>query len=892
MIGKTVGHYQVLEKLGEGGMGEVYRARDTRLNRDVALKTLPASLAGDPERVARFSSEAHRLAALNHPNIVHVHGVEDAAPSGPCIVMELVSGRTLAEMLGSGPLPVADALGLARQIADALECAHEAGIVHRDLKPANIKVRDDGTVKVLDFGLAKSVDSAIRPAEDLMNSPTMVSPAATQAGMILGTAAYMSPEQAKGRPVDKRADIWAFGAILYEMLTGRGAFHGEDVSETLAAVLTRQIDLAGLPHDTPARLRALIRKCLVRDPKQRLRDIGDARIAIDDLLSGADQDPAGSPATPGAAPAWRRVLPWAIAAAAAAAAIAALVGRPDSPPATASRLVTRSAQSIDQLAGFVALSRDGSKLVYTTAGGARGFYLALRPIDRLESQPIPGTDDGRFPIFSPDGRSVAYSVEPGAVRRASLEGDGIVDVCKGDFTNGAAWGEDNTIVFSGSGGLMRVPAASGTPQPLTKIDPGKSERGHIRPQFLPGGRTLLFTITKTAANDPPEFAVLDLAAGTHRVVARGGDNGRFLSTGPGAGRGHLTYARDETLFALPFDLGTLGALGPEAPVIEGVSSNGPIGTADYSVAETGLLVYARAIGSQDRALTWIDRSGKAGETIPTPADFGATPRLSPDGSHVAAVFVDNPPQHGIGVLDIRRGTVTRLTREGASRSPVWMPDGSRVIFGATVDGSSGIYVAPADGGARPQRLFPTGGASAPLAVTPDGRTVLFSEKARLYLASTEPGQEKPAIRPLHDAPPAREGTAQISPDGRWVAYTADDSGAFEAYVHELPGPGRRERVSTNGATYVRWGAGGRELIFWNTGQSGNFAVSSVEAATTPSLRLGPPRELFVRSDATVHDVTRDGSRFLAWLINARSPAVFVTVTDWFEELRRRAPAAQ
>jgi serine/threonine-protein kinase len=544
---------------------------------------------------------------------------------------------------------------------------------------------------------------------------------------------------------------------------------------------------------------------------------------------------------------------------------------------------------LGELAGFVALSRDGSKLIYTTAGGPKGFYLALRPIDRLDSEAIPGTDDGRFPVFSPDGQSVAFSTAAQAIKRASLTGGGVVELCQGDLGNGGAWGDDNTIVFSGPEGLLRVSATGGVPAPLTKIDGGKSERAHVRPQFLAGGRQLLFTITKTAAGGDREFAVLDLTTGTRRTIVKGGDNGRFLSTGPEAGRGHLTYARDETLMAIPFDLTAMTPTGPEVPVIDGVSSTGPDGTADYTVSDGGLLVYSLALGAADRMLTWIDRSGKTIETIETPAGFGAQSRLSPDGLRVAGTLV-TPQRTDIGILDIRRGTAIRLTHEGGNRAPVWMPDGSRVVFGATIDGQSGIFMAPIDGAARPRRLFPTAGTSVPVSVTPDGRTVLFFEGSRLFLGSTEPGQEKPVIRPLHDSLPGRQIGAQVSPDGRWVAYLSDDSGQFEAYVHAFPGPGPRERVSTDGARFVRWTSGGRELVYWNTGQSGNFAVTSVEVKTAPALQLGAPRQLFVKSGSEILDVLSDGSRFVSSSLNARSPVMFVTVTDWFEELRRRAPA--
>ena len=500
-VGTLIGSYEIVELLGAGAMGEVYRARDRKLNRDVAVKVLLDSSGATHERVVRFSREAQTLAALNHPHIAQVYDIQEDATAGPCIVMELVPGRTLAQLLASGPLPMTEALTIGRQIADALEAAHEAGLVHRDLKPANIKIRDDGTVKVLDFGLAKyaSADTgsgSSGSASDIFNSPTMASPplssptrpgssghVMTQEGVIMGTPAYMSPEQAKGRRVDRRTDIWAFGAIVYEMLTGKGAFHAEDISETLAAVLTRPIDLADLPSNTPERLRRLVRRCLVREPKQRLRDIGDARVIMDEILAGVPDVEAvtlrrrsgrGSATCRGRSPPRRSWPPrcW-------------VCRGMNAPAAEAPRAVTRSATAMGALSGFVALSPAGTHLAYTSAGGPKGFYIALRQLDRLEAQPIAGTDDGRFPVFSPDGKSIAYTLGTGGVRRVSATGGDVIELCDGDFTNGAAWGNDNTIVFSGKTGLD---ARGGQWRQAGADHQARRERGRAREAAVPVGR--------------------------------------------------------------------------------------------------------------------------------------------------------------------------------------------------------------------------------------------------------------------------------------------------------------------------------------------------------------------------------------------------------------------
>ena len=756
--------------VGAGGMGEVYRARDSKLGRDVALKVLAASVAGDPDRLARFRREAQVLAALNHPNIAAIYGFEDSGPTH-ALVMELVDGQTLDQLLratkpqasgrgaqGSGqrlqassapdqapgkkskasgtgsvpqPMPVAYGLGpdqvlsIARQIAEALEFAHERGIIHRDLKPANIKVRDDGTVKVLDFGLAKALaPEDLSGTSDVMNSPTLTA-RATQMGVIMGTAAYMAPEQAKGRPVDRRADIWAFGVVLYEMLTGRRGYEAEDISDTLAAVLTRDVDWQALPADTPARLRGLVRDCLARDPKNRLRDIGEARRVLDQLISGAPEiDPAASAIITVAAPqapAWRRALPWAIAALAILAAAATAwmsLSRPTAPRG----LVTRARFPVPDLSGFVALSREGTKLAYTVSG-PQGFFIALRQMDQFEGKGLAGTENSGWPVFSPDGEWIAFSsiAAPTKIRKVPIAGGTSITLCDGSFQQGAAWGNDDSIVFAGGGGLMAVSANGGEPKPLTKVDVAKGERSHTRPQFLPNG-SLLFTIA-SAAPDSPHFAVLDLKTGQYRTVARGGDNGQYVPTG------HLTFVRDATLFAVPFDLARLTTTGPEVPVVENVSTVGPDNTGDYTFSQNGLLVYSEALNAQGTLLIWMDRHGTP-QPIPGQVrrDW-ATGRLSPDGLRVVNGIHDAKGTD-LWVADLARTTLTRLTFGGENDLPIWTPDGTRIVYSSTKDGKSGLFSVLADGTGQPELVIASDTRPVATSFTPDGKTLVYTQPTK------------------------------------------------------------------------------------------------------------------------------------------------------------------
>jgi serine/threonine-protein kinase len=719
--GTRLGPYEIVSALGAGGMGEVYRARDARLDRDVAIKVLPASFALDADRAARFEREAKALASLSHSNIASIYGVEEQGTTR-ALVMELVEGDDLTHVIARGAIPATDAVAMARQIADALEAAHEQGIIHRDLKPANIKVKPDGTVKVLDFGLAKAFgpDGSTTSSGDLANSPTLTA-RATQMGMVIGTAAYMSPEQAKGRAVDKRADIWAFGVVLYEMLSGQRGYEAEDVSDTLAAVLTREVDWSKLPASTPPRLTALLHDCLVRDPKQRLRDMGEARRVLDQIATGASGStilpaPSSSPAV--AAPrhaGWRAALPWAIAAIALAVA-AGSIWR-SSAAATNTAPVIRSVASFREVTGLVAISRDGTKLVYTSAGGPLGFHLNLREMDQFDGRVIAGGDGGVIAILSPAADWVAFSAADRKLRKVPTAGGTPITIGEGSFNDGASWGDDDTIVYSSGSVLQRMPASGGAPTALTTIDKSKNETRHVRPQFLPGGRQLLFTVVYASAD--PQFAVLNLKTGTYQTVARSGDNGQYVPSG------HLVCVRNGTLFAQPFDLASRKTMGSEAPVIEGVSSLGPAtGTGDYTVSSNGVLVYSSATTVGGTTLTWRDRKGVDVPLVGQVAREWGTGSLSPDGRRVAN-GIHGDTGSDIWLVDLSRGNPTRLTFGGFNDYPIWTPDGHAVVYAGNIDKKSGLYRIPADGTGAPA-LVVAGTDLVPTSFSPDGKTLLFT----------------------------------------------------------------------------------------------------------------------------------------------------------------------
>jgi serine/threonine-protein kinase len=867
-----LGPYEITAAIGAGGMGEVYRAHDSRLHREVAIKTLPPAFAADAGRLARFQREAQALAALSHPNIASIYGLEESGGVS-ALVMELVDGPTLAERIAAGPIPVAEALGIARQIGAALEAAHEKGIVHRDLKPANIKLTGEGQVKVLDFGLAKALDTEAGSSSGalLANSPTLTLDS-TRAGVILGTAAYMSPEQARGKAVDRRADIWAFGVVFFEMLTGRSTFEGETVSDTLAGVLRAEIEWNLLPADTPIPVRRLLERCLQRDPKRRLRDMGDAWIEIDSPAPPA----APAPATPAGA----RRLPWIACGAATLVALAAIAWGLFHKPAVMPHPVVRWSYSQEQPFVAFSLSHDGSRLAYMEAHGS-SYSLALRMMDQLDPKPVPGIDAAALPVFSPDGQWIAFIALGSTfkLQKAPITGGTAITLC--DYPGnrlGVAWGDDGNIVFSGAKGLQRVSSSGGTPQEITTIDSKKNETSHSWPSVLPGSHAVLFTIEHASSS---QVAVADLEKHAVRVLVQNGSSPRYAASG------HLIYYRAGTLFAAPFNAARLEITGPEAPVVEHVASIVNGAGADYTISDGGMLVYmagSGTFGGGTTVLNWADRKG-ALQPISDAKEWG-TGRLSPDMTHVAN-GIHAGDTEDIWTYDLVRRTPLRLTFEGKNSFPIWSPDGRWITFVKTYQGKTAFYRVAADAGSKPELLIETEPNAVPNSWAPDGKTLVFVQagadmKTHLW-SVTIPGGK--ATR-LYEGD-ATELHGEVSPDGHWLAYESTESGNNKIYVQPFPGPGPKIRISTEGGSVPRWSHNGRELFFWTVGVDRQLLTVDVQPGAV--FRAGLPQPLFRSAAGTTWDVAADGKRFLVETPASSGDRRMEVVVNWFDELNRRVP---
>jgi serine/threonine-protein kinase len=902
-VGQQLGVYELLALIGAGGMGEVYRARDSRLSRDVAVKVLPEAFTLDPDRLARFKREAQVLAALNHPNIAAIYGFEESG-GVQALVLELVGGTTLAERIAQGPIPFLETLPIARQIAEALEATHEQGIVHRDLKPSNIKIRADGTIKVLDFGLARMAAGRRDAVSDVGRTAVPKSVGATSVvlDLISGTPAYMSPEQARGKPVDRRTDIWAFGCLLYEMLTGRQAFDGNDAADILAAVIGREPDWTVLPNDVPAPCRAYLRRCLHKDPKERVQDMGDLRL----VLEGAFDVPPAQSDIRVTTDDVRSVRRRSLILASLAVLVAALVSgsatwllkpAPAGPVQEIRRFpvvpTPRSPLAIAVNNRDLALTVDGTRLVYFAGEGA-DRQLYVRTFDEIDAVPIREGPRLFEPFVSPDSRWVGFIDESDfALKKVPILGGPSVPIASvGTEIMGASWGSNETIVFARNDGtgLWTVPAAGGEPKAITTPNTDREEVSHRWPEFLPGGRDVLFTIVSGQHAERFQIAVVNLETLEQKILVPRGSNPRF------SGTGHIVFVVEDTLHAVPFDRVRLEVRGDPVPVLSGVVSKAS-GAADFSLSRDGSLAYVQPSDQTvARTLVWVDREGQE-EPINAPARAYVYPRLSPDGTRVALDVRDQ--ENDVWIWDLIRKTFMRLTFESTmDRVPVWTPDG-RVLFSSNSRGAANLFLQAVDGPSAAEQLTHSSNDHFPTSISPDGAFAVFSDNTTydlMMLPLNGDHQVQPLVRTRFV-----EENGEISPDGRWVAYQSNQSGQHEIYVRPFPDVARGYfQISAGGGTRPLWARSGRELFY----VAATGALMGVPIRPGTTWTAGTPRKLLEggqyyfgsgRINHRTYDVAPDGRRFL--LIKSvgdseqsATAASMVVVLNWTRELQRLVPA--
>jgi Tol biopolymer transport system component len=881
VAGQSLGAYRILDRLGVGGMGEVYRATDTKLGREVAIKVLPAEVAQDPERLARLRREAHLLATLNHPQVAAIYGLEDVAGT-PFLVLELVRGEDLAERLKRGPVPMDEALDTARQIAEALEEAHEHGIVHRDLKPANVKITPDGKVKVLDFGLAKAWagDREERSSSDLSHSPTLAH-TGTQAGVILGTAAYMSPEQARGKKVDRRADVWALGVVLYEMLTGRKLFEGETVTDIIAAVVTREPDWTALPEETPGRVRRLLLRCLRKDPRKRLPDAGTARLELTELLAG-EPDVEVEETRP--EPDTRRATAWGLGLAAATlvagVALGILLARPTPDDRVYSFEVDPPAGTTFYLhserPGVVRVSPDGRMLAFTAEADGQ-FQLYVRPLDTTVARALPGTEGAQYHFWSPDSRYLGFFAH-GKIRKVQVAGGGgpPVALCDAPEVKGASWGSQGVIVFAPNfnSSIHRVSESGSEATAVTQLNSERKDDSHRHPRFLPDGRHFLYLSRGSGGSGNNAVVVASIDGGEERVLLNSPTAAEYAS-------GHLLFVRELTLMARPFDAERLEFTGEAFPLAEDIRLVAPATALSvFSASQTGVLAYMHGGFSFGLRLAWRDRDGKELGVLGDEAAYWDV-RLSPAGD--MALTTVGGASADVWIYEIARNLRTRLTfTEGDEWAGAWSPDGKTVYFSSSRGSIYDLYRKAVGGAAPEELLYESDNVKLPTSVSSDGRFLAFAQQTQdtswdIWILPLD--GESPPYPFLEQ--PFDEAVGVFSPDGRWIAYHSNESGRSEVYVRPFPGPGRQWQVSTDGGLWAHWRDDGNEIYYQAT--SGQVMAAPVERRGD-GLAFGAPSSIFELDPQESNfrfSPTADGERFLAIeRVGTQAPQAHTIVVNW------------
>jgi eukaryotic-like serine/threonine-protein kinase len=888
-----LGPYEITGALGAGGMGEVYRARDTRLGRDVALKVLPEAFARDAERLARFRREAQVLASLNHPNIAAIYGFEDSGATH-ALVMELVEGPTLAERIKSSAIAMDEALPMAKQICEAMEYAHERGIIHRDLKPSNVKVTAEGNVKVLDFGLAKAIEGDASAAS-VENSPTL-SAVATRAGFLLGTAAYMSPEQARGKNADRRSDIWAFGVMLFEMLSGKRLFTGDTTSDTLAEVLKMEPEWKALPENTPLRIRELVQRCLKKDPRQRLQSIGDARIVIEETLAGGTET--GAFAAPIGTR--RKTGELVLAAAAAVAAIAAAVLavlyfmrgpgetraiRADIKPAANTALTNYNGGT-----GGFAVSPDGMRVTYVAERPDGRSVLWVRSLDSLQAQPLEGTEGANEPFWSPDSQFIGFFAD-GKLKKIEATGGPLLTLADAPRGRGGTWNRDGVILFVPlfNTPVFRISAAGGVATQVTTLNRDNNESSHRWPYFLPDGRHFLYlggTPFTPVGSPTNSIMVGSLDSKETKFLFHNNSNAIFAS-------GHLLFVRQNTLMAQAFDSKRLELTGEAVPIAEGVEEVATRVQGSFSASDNGTLAYLE-MGSYSHQLIWLDRSGKQVGVVPG-ADSYTDPHISPDGRELA--YVLESPSTDLWLYDIARGIKTRFTFGSGNEAPVWSRDGSRIAYTSVRNGNFGIYEKSADGSGHEEVLVKPGPDQIyPLDWSPDGKYLAylywqFGGTTQVWILPLQ-GEHKPHAYNLtqQSSSPTYQAIAHFSPDGKWLAYSSGESGTLEVYVTPFPGPGGKWQVSTDGGWFPQWRRDGKELFYMSldnkvmSAEVRENGQSFVIGAVKPLFQTRPYLGIFI---ASLFDVTGDGQRFIVPYDTGQANRTISLVVNWTALLKKQ-----